>query len=61
MAAGGTEGRHDQARGLDERQPVDALKVLADGQKAAAAVVDAALADIAAASRLAADALRRAR
>ena len=57
MAAGRTEGRHDQARGLDERQPVDALKVLADGQKAAAAVVDAALVDIAAASRLAADAL----
>ncbi len=57
MAAGRTEGRHDQARGLDERQPVDALKVLADGQKAAAAVVDAALVDIAAASRLAADTL----
>jgi len=57
MAAGRTEGRHDQARGLDERQPVDALKVLADGQKAAAAVVDAALVDIASASRLAADAL----
>ena len=57
MAAGRTEGRHEQARGLDERQPVDALKVLADGQKAAAAVVDAALVDIAAASRLAADAL----
>ncbi|UDF28924.1 UNVERIFIED_ORG: N-acetylmuramic acid 6-phosphate etherase [Roseateles sp. XES5] len=57
MAAGRTEGRHDQARGLDERQPVDALKVLADGQKAAAAVVDAALGDIAAAARLAADAL----
>ena len=57
MAAGRTEGRHDQAMGLDERQPVDALKVLADGQKAAAAVVDGALIDIAAASRLAADAL----
>ncbi|WP_313531387.1 N-acetylmuramic acid 6-phosphate etherase [Shinella sp.] len=57
MAAGRTEGRHDQARGLDERQPLDALKVLADGQKAAAAVVDGALADIAAAARLAADAL----
>ncbi|GMB80696.1 N-acetylmuramic acid 6-phosphate etherase [Shinella zoogloeoides] len=57
MAAGRTEGRHDQANGLDERQPVDALKVLADGQKAAAAVVDAALVDIAAAARLAADAL----
>jgi N-acetylmuramic acid 6-phosphate etherase len=57
MAAGRTEGRHDHATGLDERRPVDALKVLADGQKAAAAVVDAALGDIAAASRLAADAL----
>lgn len=57
MAAGRTEGRHDQAQGLDERQPLDALKVLADGQKAAAAVVDGALADIAAAARLAADAL----
>ena len=57
MAAGRTEGRHDQARGLDERQPVDALKVLVEGQKAAAAVVDAALGDIAAAARLAADAL----
>jgi len=57
MAAGRTEGRHDQAQGLDERQPLDALKVLADGQKAAAAVVDAALADIAAAARIAADAL----
>ncbi|WP_421578039.1 N-acetylmuramic acid 6-phosphate etherase [Shinella sp. M31] len=57
MAAGRTEGRHDQAQGLDERQPIDALKVLADGQKAAAAVIDGALADIAAAARLAADAL----
>jgi len=57
MAAGRTEGRHDHATGLDERQPVDALRVLADGQKAAAAMVDAALGDIAAASRLAADAL----
>jgi N-acetylmuramic acid 6-phosphate etherase len=57
MAAGRTEGRHEQAAGLDERQPVDVLHVLADAQKAAAGVVDAALADIAAASRLAADAL----
>jgi N-acetylmuramic acid 6-phosphate etherase len=57
MAAGRTEGRHDQASGLDERQPVDVLKVLADGQKAAAGVVDAALIEIAAASRLAADVL----
>ena len=41
MAGGKTEDRHDQASGLDERPPVDVLKVLADGQKAAAAVVDA--------------------
>ncbi len=57
MAAGRTEGRHAQAEGLDQLHPVDALKVLADGQKAAAAVVDAALGDIADAARLAADAL----
>jgi N-acetylmuramic acid 6-phosphate etherase len=57
MAAGRTEGRHEQAEGLDERSPVDVLRVLADGQKAAAAAVDGALADIAAAARLAADAL----
>jgi N-acetylmuramic acid 6-phosphate etherase len=57
MAAGRTEGRHEQAKGLDERSPVDVLRVLADGQKAAAAAVDGALADIAAAARLAADAL----
>ena len=57
MTAGRTEGRHDEARGLDERSPVDALNVLANGQKAAAAVVDGALAEIAAAARLAADTL----
>jgi N-acetylmuramic acid 6-phosphate etherase len=57
MAAGRTEGRHEQAEGLDERSPVEVLRVLADGQKAAAAAVDGALADIAAAARLAADAL----
>lgn len=57
MATGETEGRHRSAAGLDELRPVDVLKVLADAQKAAAAVVDAALADIATAARLAADAL----
>ena len=57
MAAGRTEGRHEQATGLDERQPLDVLAVLAEAQGAAAAVVDAALGDIAAAARLAADAL----
>jgi N-acetylmuramic acid 6-phosphate etherase len=57
MAAGGTEGRHDQASGLDALRPVDALRLLADGQQAAAAVVAEVLPDIAAGARLAADAL----
>lgn len=57
MAERRTEGRHEQAEGLDARQPLDVLGVLADAQKAAVAAVDPALADIAAASRLAADAL----
>jgi N-acetylmuramic acid 6-phosphate etherase len=57
MAERRTEGRHEHAKGLDARQPLDVLGVLADAQKAAVAAVDPALADIAAASRLAADAL----
>ena len=57
MIAGRTEGRHDQASGLDERQPLEVLTIFAEAQKAAVAVVDGALGDIAAASRLAADAL----
>lgn len=57
MAERRTEGRHEHSKGLDARQPLDVLGVLADAQKAAVAAVDPALADIAAASRLAADAL----
>lgn len=57
MATGGTEGRYDQASGLDALRPVDALRVLSDGQQAAAAVVAEVLPDIAAGARLAADAL----
>lgn len=57
MAERRTEGRHEHAKGLDARQPLDVLGVLADAQKAAVAAVDPALADIAAASRLAAHAL----
>jgi N-acetylmuramic acid 6-phosphate etherase len=57
MAERRTEGRHEQAKGLDARQPLDVLSVLADAQKKAVAAVDPALSDIAAASRLAADAL----
>lgn len=57
MTAGRTEGRHDQASGLDERQPLEVLTIFAEAQKAAVVAVDGALGDIAAASRLAADAL----
>lgn len=58
MATGRTEARHDQAEGLDERSPAEVLAVLASAQQAAAAVVDAAIADIAEAAKLASDALR---
>lgn len=58
MATGRTEARHDQAEGLDERSPAEVLAVLALAQQAAAAVVDAAIADIAEAAKLASDALR---
>ncbi|MBD9373032.1 N-acetylmuramic acid 6-phosphate etherase [Rhizobium sp. ARZ01] len=58
MAAGRTEARHEQAEGLDERSPVEVLAVLSSAQQAAAAVVDAAIPDIAEAAKLATDALR---
>lgn len=58
MATGRTEARHEQADGLDERSPAEVLAVLSSAQQAAAAVVDAAIADIAEAARLASDALR---
>lgn len=58
MTAGRTEARHERAEGLDERSPVEVLAVLSSAQQEAAAVVDAAIADIAEAAKLAADALR---
>lgn len=58
MAAGGTEARHKRAEGLDELHPVAALRVLAAAQQDAAATVDAVIEDIAAAARLAAEALK---
>lgn len=58
MASAKTEGRHEHAEGLDERSPVDVLKVLSAAQQSAAAVVDAAIEDIAEAAKLATDALR---
>ena len=59
MATGRTEARHDAAEGLDERRPVDALKVLASAQQAAARAVDDAVGAIAEAAQLAADCLKR--
>ena len=59
MATGRTEARHDAAEGLDERRPVDALKVLASAQQAAARAVDDAVEAIAEAAQLAADCLKR--
>jgi N-acetylmuramic acid 6-phosphate etherase len=58
MAAGKTEARHEQAEGLDERSPVEVLRVLSAAQQAAASVIDAAIEDIAEAAKLASDALR---
>ncbi|MCD2181634.1 N-acetylmuramic acid 6-phosphate etherase [Rhizobium sp. GN54] len=58
MASARTEARHEQAEGLDERSPVEVLKVLSSAQRQAAGAVDAAIEDIAEAAKLAADALR---
>ncbi|HUH49080.1 MAG TPA: N-acetylmuramic acid 6-phosphate etherase [Mycoplana sp.] len=58
MTAGRTEARHEQAEGLDARSPMEVLAVLSAAQQAAAAVVDAAIEDLAEAAKLAANALR---
>ncbi|SOC40468.1 N-acetylmuramic acid 6-phosphate etherase [Rhizobium subbaraonis] len=58
MASARTEARHEQAEGLDERPPLDVLKVLSAAQQQAAAAVDNALEDIAEAAKLATEALR---
>lgn len=59
MSAGGTEGLHDKARGLDTMVPGDVLSLLSSGQQQAARSVDAARDAIASASLLAADAISR--
>lgn len=59
MSAGGTEGLHDKARGLDTMVPSDVLSLLSSGQQQAARSVDAARDAIASASLLAADAISR--
>ncbi|WP_275787129.1 N-acetylmuramic acid 6-phosphate etherase [Pararhizobium gei] len=57
MLAAKTEERHERAMGLDVMHPALALEVLALGQQAAAKAVDAAMAPIATAARMAADVL----
>jgi len=59
MSAGGTEGLHDKAKGLDTMVPGDVLSLLSSGQQQAARSVDAARDAIASASLLAADAISR--
>ncbi|UHS63557.1 N-acetylmuramic acid 6-phosphate etherase [Agrobacterium vaccinii] len=57
MNAGGTEGLHEKAKGLDTMVPSDVLALLSAGQQDAARAVDASLEAIAAASKIAADAI----
>ncbi|MET0172533.1 MAG: N-acetylmuramic acid 6-phosphate etherase [Agrobacterium vaccinii] len=57
MNAGGTEGLHEKAKGLDTMVPSDVLAFLSAGQQDAARAVDASLEAIAAASKIAADAI----
>lgn len=57
MNAGGTEGLHEKAKGLDTMVPSDVLALLSAGQQDAARAVDASLEAIAAASKIAADAV----
>ncbi|KXG84850.1 N-acetylmuramic acid 6-phosphate etherase [Agrobacterium bohemicum] len=57
MSAGGTEGLHEKAKGLDIMVPRDVLSLLSSGQQEAAQTVNAAHDAIAAASALAADAI----
>ena len=57
MSAGGTEGLHDKAKGLDTMVPGDILSLLSAGQQEAAQSVNAAHDAIARASALAADAI----
>ncbi|WP_284775025.1 N-acetylmuramic acid 6-phosphate etherase [Agrobacterium sp. lyk4-40-TYG-31] len=57
MNAGGTEGLHEKAKGLDTMVPSDVLALLSAGQQDAARAVDASLEAIAVASKIAADAI----
>lgn len=57
MSKNATEARHQYAIGLDQLEPAAALRLLADGQQAAALAVSDAIPAIAEAATLAADAL----
>lgn len=57
MSAGGTEGLHEKAKGLDTMVPSEILSLLSSGQQQAAQAVNAAHDAIAKASMLAADAI----
>ncbi len=58
MSGTATEARHGEAEGLDRRPPRKILSLLASGQQAAAAAVDAAIPSIEAGSDRMAQALR---
>jgi len=58
MSKNATEARHNNAIGLDQLEPTAVLRMLADGQQAAARTVTDAIPAIAAAAELTADALR---
>ena len=57
MSAGGTEGLHDRAKGLDVMTPGDVLALLSAGQQEAAGAVNGARDAIAQAAALAAEAI----
>jgi len=59
MSKNATERRHESAIGLDQLEPAAALRLLAEGQQAAAHVVTDAVPSIAAAAELTANALRQ--
>ncbi|MDY6963169.1 MAG: N-acetylmuramic acid 6-phosphate etherase [Pseudomonadota bacterium] len=58
MSRTATEARHEKAVGLDARPPREILALLASGQQAAAAAVEAAIPDLEAGAELVAQAIR---
>ena len=58
MSRTATEARHEEAVGLDARPPREILALLASGQQAAAAAIEAAIPDLEAGAELVAQAIR---